>query len=127
MLSAERIQEIAGQVLEDLPEPFGAAAVGVGLRVVEMPPADVLRDLGIRDPLSLTGLYDGVPVTQKSAFDQPIAPDVIWLYRQPILAELAERPDETAEHLVRHIVVHELAHHFGWSDADIAAVDRWWE
>ena len=65
-------------------------------------------------------------MTEKSSFDQPVRGDVIWLYRQPILSEMRAR-GEDPEHLVRHIVVHEAAHHFGWSDDDIAAVDRWWE
>ncbi len=59
--------------------------------------------------------------------DQPAQPDVIWLFRRPILDEWADRGDVTLADLVAHVLVHELAHHFGWSDDDIAAVDRWWE
>jgi predicted Zn-dependent protease with MMP-like domain len=56
-----------------------------------------------------------------------LQPDTIWLFRRPILDEWAARGDETLGHLVAHVLVHELAHHFGWSDDDIAAIDRWWE
>lgn len=118
---------MAERAVETLPDPFRTSARAVAIRVAEMPPPDVLHEMGIEDPLDLTGLYDGVPMTLKSQFDQALSPDVIWLYRQPILAELSDRPEETAEDLIRHIMVHELAHHFGWSDADIAGVDRWWE
>lgn len=125
-LSAERMLEIARATLDGLPDPFAALAGPVAVQVAEWPPADVLRDLGLGNPLDLTGLYDGVPVTLKSTFDQPVRGDVIWLYRQPILSEMRARGEDPV-HLVRHIVVHEAAHHFGWSDADIAAIDRWWE
>ena len=87
----------------------------------------MLEDLEIDDPTDLTGLYDGVPMTQKSVMDPDPYPDVIWLFREPILAEWRARGDVTLSHLVAHVVVHELAHHFGWSDDDIAAIDRWWE
>ena len=63
----------------------------------------------------------------KSSADQPQQPDTIWLFRRPILDEWADRGDEMLGHLVAHVLVHELAHHFGWSDDDIAAIDRWWE
>lgn len=126
-LTAEDMERLAGEALTGLPEPFRGLATAVAVQVVEWPDAEMLRDLGIAEPLELTGLYDGVPLTEKSSFDQAFAPDVVWLFRQPILAELRERPEETPERLIRHIMVHELAHHFGWSDDDIAAVDRWWE
>ncbi|RMH48173.1 MAG: metallopeptidase family protein [Alphaproteobacteria bacterium] len=118
---------MARDVVGTLPEPFRSMAASVALEVEEMPPEDVLEELGIEDPLSLTGLYEGIPLTEKSVFDQPLAPDVIRLFRRPILAELATRPGVSLEALVRNVVVHELAHHFGWSDDDIAAVDQWWE
>lgn len=126
-LSLADIETLAGAALQSLPPPFSEAARSVGVQVVDWPDADMLNELRIKARLDLTGLYDGIPLTEKSAFDQPTRPDVIWLFREPILAELADRTSETAEHLIRHILVHELAHHFGWSDEDIASVDRWWE
>ena len=54
-------------------------------------------------------------------------PDTIWLFRRPILDEWSERGNVTLGQLVAHVLIHELAHHFGWSDAEIAAIDRWWE
>lgn len=123
---AGEIERLALAAIEALPEAFRAHALGVVLRVEEYASDDVLDDLGIDDPFELTGLYDGVPMTQKSVADQPEQPDMIWLFRRAILDEWAARGDVTLAELVGHVYVHELAHHFGWSDEDIAAIDAWW-
>ncbi|HBS50317.1 MAG TPA: neutral zinc metallopeptidase [Rhodobacteraceae bacterium] len=113
--------------IASLPPAFRPAAAEVLVSVVDLPPRDVLQSLGMHDPMDLTGLYEGIPLTEKSVFDQPMGPDTIWLYRLPILAEWRDRGDVDLADLVAHVYVHELAHHFGWSDEDIAAIDRWWE
>ena len=105
----------------------GIAAQAVGLRIEDLADDETLDAMGIDDPFGLTGLYEGIPLTEKSVMDQPSAPDVIWLFRRAILDEWAERGNVTLGDLVAHILVHELAHHFGWSDDDIARIDRWWE
>ncbi|MEM9248793.1 MAG: metallopeptidase family protein [Pseudomonadota bacterium] len=110
-----------------LPEAFRAAAAEVAIRVEDFADDAMLADVGLSSPFELTGLYDGIPVTERSILDQPDRPDAIWLFRRPILDEWAERGNEPLGTLVAHIYVHELAHHFGWSDEDIAAIDRWWE
>ncbi|HEY0275079.1 MAG TPA: metallopeptidase family protein [Paenirhodobacter sp.] len=109
-----------------LPQAFRAPALHVLLRIADFAPDDVLDEMQIDDPFALTGLYEGVPLTQKSVMD-PTGPDVIWLFRRAILDEWIGRGDVALDALVAHVFVHELAHHFGWSDADIAAIDRWWE
>jgi len=121
------IEALADAARASLPEPFAAAAADVALQVVDFAPDDILADLNIEDPFELTGLYQGVPMTEKSVFDSPGQPDVIWLYRAAILDEWLARGDVTLDHLITHIFVHELAHHLGWSDEDIAVIDRWWE
>jgi len=123
--STDEIEEIARQAVETLPEAFRPAARAVALRVVDFPPEDILRDMEA-EPFELTGLYDGVPMTEKSVMDVAMRPDVVWLFRRPILDEWAERGNVTLTELVTHITVHEFAHHFGWSDDDIAAIDEWW-
>ncbi|RDC68061.1 neutral zinc metallopeptidase [Rhodovulum sp. 12E13] len=110
-----------------LPEGFAAAAREVAIRVEEFADSAMLAEVDLQDPFELTGLYDGIPLTERSVMDQPDRPDTIWLFRRPILDEWADRGDEPLGHLVAHVYVHELAHHFGWSDDDIAAIDRWWE
>ncbi|MGI1661063.1 metallopeptidase family protein [Palleronia sp. KMU-117] len=124
---AADIEAIARAAEAALPEPFRAHAAALALRVEDFALDDMLDDLGIEDPFELTGLYDGIPLTEKSVMDQPMGPDTIWLFRRAILDEWCQRGDIALADLVAHVYVHELAHHFGWSDDDIAAIDRWWE
>lgn len=125
--SLEDIEALALAARLTLPEPFGAAATQVPVRVVDWPEDDLLDELDLDDPYELTGLFEGTPLTEVSLSAPPTRPNVIWLFRRPILDEWAARGDVTLDALVSHILIHELAHHFGWSDDDIAAVDRWWE
>lgn len=121
------IEALALSALAGLPETYRRAANEIVLRIEDFVSDDHLEDMGLEDPYELTGLYQGTPLTEKSVSDQPIGPDVIWLFRRPILDEWAERGDICLADLVTHVLVHELAHHFGWSDEDIAAIDPWWE
>ena len=109
-----------------LPEAFREEAAKVVLRIADFAPEAVLTEMGFADVFELTGLYEGIPLTEKSSMDQPQGPDTIWLFRRPILDEWAGRGDVTLGELVTHVYVHELAHHFGWSDDDIASIDEWW-
>jgi predicted Zn-dependent protease with MMP-like domain len=121
------IDAMARTVISQLPDVFREPAMAVVLQVEDFAPDALLDELKIDDPFGLTGLYQGIPLTEKSVMDQPMEPDTIWLFRRPILDEWAARGDISLRSLVAHVYVHELAHHFGWSDADIAAIDRWWE
>lgn len=121
------IATLARAAVDRLPAPFADAAREIALRVEEFPDDAMLADLDLQDAFELTGLYDGVPLTEKSVMDQPTRPDTIWLFRRPILDEWADRGNVTLGEMVAHVMVHELAHHFGWSDEDIAAIDPWWE
>ncbi len=125
--TCDTIAELAEQARAAFPQPFDFPARSVPIRVAEIATVEMLEDLGIEDPFELTGLYDGIPLTERSVFDQPAQPDVVWLFRRAIIEEWVERQDVSLGELVSHIVVHEFAHHFGWSDADIARIDRWWE
>ena len=125
--SLDEIEALALATLDQLPAPFLAPARAVQLRVAELASDAMLDELGIDDPLELTGLYEGTPLTEKSILDAPPGPDVIWLFRAAILDEWCARGDVTLRALVAHDYVHELAPHFGWSDDDIARIDRWWE
>ncbi|MCC5991693.1 MAG: metallopeptidase family protein [Rhodobacteraceae bacterium] len=118
-------EALALAVIDALPDPFGPAARQVGVQICDFAPDDLLAEMGIDDPFSLTGLYEGTPLTEKSVMDQPQAPDRIWLFRRPILDEWIARGDIELGALVAHVYLHELAHHFGWSDDDIAVVAPW--
>lgn len=123
----DAIEALARAALAALPAPFRAPAAAVALRVEDFASPDMLDAMDIEDPFELTGLYEGTPLTEKSVSHQPMGPDVVWLFRRPILDEWVDRGDVGLAELVAHVVVHEIAHHFGWSDDDIAAIDRWWE
>ena len=121
------LERMAQDAVATLPPAFRPAATRVVLRIEDFPPQDLMDAMDIEDPYELTGLYEGTPLTEKSVSDQPQMPDAIWLFRRPILEEWIDRGDVALADLVAHVMVHELAHHFGWSDEDIAAIDRWWE
>lgn len=121
------IEALARDALLALPAPYRAAATQIILRVEDFAPDEVLEAMDLTDPFELTGLYDGTPLTERSVMDQPTHPDVIWLFRRPILDEWADRGNVSLAELVTHVLVHEVAHHFGWTDDDIAAIDPWWE
>ena len=121
------LESMAREVLAELPAEFAGHAQSVILRVEDVADEAVLDELEIDDPYELTGLYDGIPLTEKSEAAPQHFPDTVKLYRRAILDEWADRGDVTLGALVRHVVVHEFAHHFGWSDDDIARIDRWWE
>ena len=120
-------EDMARAAIAALPPAFRPAAQEVVFLVVDWPPQHLLDEMEIDDPLDLTGLYEGIPLTEKSHFDPPLGPDTIWIFREPILDEWRDRGDIDLADLITHVVVHELAHHFGWSDADIAHIDRCWE
>ena len=124
---AALIRQLAEATIATLPEPFRSAATLVALRVQDFADPAILDALDIDNPYDLTGLYDGVPLTEKSVSDQMVQPDQIFLFRNPILAEWVERGDVSLAELVAHVFIHELAHHVGWTDDDIARIDPWWE
>ena len=121
------LEQLAHEAVSTLPDTFREPATHIRLRVEEFPADGMLEELGIDDAFDLTGLYDGIPLTEKSTADQMTRPDVVWLFRRPILDEWAERGNVSIQELVTHVVIHEIAHHFGWSDEDISAIDPWWE
>lgn len=123
----DAIEAMARDVIATFPPEFAGHAQTVILRVEDFARDEFLDELDIHDPLELTGLYDGVPLTEKSLAEPQAFPDTVWLFRRAIIDEWASRGDVTLAALVRNVVVHEYAHHFGWSDDDIAQIDRWWE
>ena len=123
----DAIETLARATLHDLPPQFAEPARGILLCIADFAPEDILDEMGVEDPFELTGLYEGTPLTEKSVMDTVDRPDTIWLFRRPILDEWCERGDVTLGQLVGHVMIHELAHHFGWTDEQIAEIDRWWE
>jgi predicted Zn-dependent protease with MMP-like domain len=120
--SAADIEAIARASLERLPEPFASHLRHVVFMVEEFADEATLADMGMDDPFELTGLYHGLPVGEKSVEQSGTLPDRILLYRRAILDEWAAE-GETLEHLVHHILVHEVGHHFGLSDEAMHALE----
>ena len=121
--SAEEIEGIARAALERLPDPFAAHLHDVVLLVEEFADEGLLAELGIDHPLDLTGVYEGLPIGDKSVEQSGALPDKIRLFRRAILDEWIEDGEEL-EHLVSHILVHEVGHHFGLSDGDMHALEE---
>jgi predicted Zn-dependent protease with MMP-like domain len=120
--TTEEIEAIAREALQSLPEPFASHLAHVVLQVDEYAEDDLLRELEIEHPLDLTGVYEGVPINERSVETSGTMPDRIRLFRQAILAEWCEE-GEALEHLVRHVLIHEAGHHFGFSDEDMHALE----
>lgn len=118
-------EEMAAAAFAAMPEIFQARCRDVVIRVADFASGDMLDELGIEDAFELTGLYEGVALTEKSVSDPVAMPDAIWLFRRAILDEWAARGDVALDRLVAHVLVHEIAHHFGMSDDDIMAIDDW--
>ena len=121
--SAEEIEAIAREAMRRLAEPFVSHLADVVLQVDEYADDALLAEMGIDHPLDLTGVYEGIPIGQRSIETSGTLPDRIRLFRQAILVEWAEE-GEPFEHLVRHIVIHEVGHHFGLSDEDMHALEE---
>jgi predicted Zn-dependent protease with MMP-like domain len=113
----------AERAFAGLPDGFRKLAGEVVFRVDDFPSEGVLEELGIEDAFELTGLYQGLDLASRSVFDTAAEPSRVFLYRRPILDEWAERGDVTLEDLVTHVLVHEIGHHFGLSDAQIEAIE----
>ncbi len=116
---------MARAIIAALPETFRAEAQSLAVIVEDLIPEGMEEGLG--EPWEITGLYTGLSVAEAQSGAQALEPNAIWLFRLPILLEWSERGNVTLKNLVANVTIHEIAHHFGWSDADIAAIDRWWE
>ncbi|MEO7179150.1 MAG: metallopeptidase family protein [Allosphingosinicella sp.] len=119
---AADIERLADAAIARMPEHFRRHLEGVVLRVDEFADEDVLAELRIEDPFELTGLYTGRSIGDRSSMLSGELPAMIHLYRRPLLDEWAET-GVSLEALVSHVIVHEAGHHFGFSDADMHAIE----
>jgi len=115
---------MARAAMARLPAQFAEHLGDVLLQVEEFADEELLAEMEIEDAFELTGVYEGVPLHEKSIGDSGRLPDRIRLFRQPILDEWVERGNETLEHLVAHVLVHEVGHHFGLSDEAMHALEE---
>ena len=119
---AAAIEKLAEEAIARLPEIFRSHLQGVVLRVDEFADDEVLAEFGIEDPFELTGLYQGRSLDKQSSLVSGELPSMIHLYRRPLLEEWIET-GVGLEALITHVIVHEAGHHFGFSDAQMHAIE----
>jgi predicted Zn-dependent protease with MMP-like domain len=122
MISLDAIEEIAQRHLNELPEEFRQYLGDIVFRVQDLPDAETLEALDLASPYDLLGLYHGVDMASKSVMDPHPDIDMIFLYRLPML-DFCQETGEDLNNLVRHVLVHEIGHHFGLSDDDMQAIE----
>jgi predicted Zn-dependent protease with MMP-like domain len=121
--SLAELEVLAREVFRRLPKRFRDLAADVVIRVDDFPTDDVLDEMGAQTEFDLLGLFQGVGLPFRSESAAVQMPNMIWLYRRPILDYWADH-DETLGAIVKHVLVHEIGHHFGLSDADMAAIEE---
>jgi predicted Zn-dependent protease with MMP-like domain len=119
---AAEIERLAEAAIARLPAEFRRHLTKVVLRVEEFADGSVLDAMGIEDPFELSGLYQGRPVSEESAWVSGELPPLVHLYRRPLLDEWVET-GVALEDLITHVIVHEIGHHFGFSDADMHRIE----
>ncbi|MDD1523338.1 MULTISPECIES: metallopeptidase family protein [Bradyrhizobium] len=120
--SLAEMEAMTHDVFERLPAEFRKLCEGVIVRVEDFPTEEVLDEMECESEFDLLGLFQGVGLPQQSFGDVARLPNMVWLYRRPILDYWAEH-DESLGHIVRHVLIHEIGHHFGLSDGDMAAIE----
>jgi len=117
------LEAIADQAFKRLPRRFRDLCKDVVIRVEDFPTDEVLDAFDAESPFDLLGLYHGVDLARQSVMDPAAMPEMVFLYRRPILDYWAEH-EETLGHIVTHVLVHEIGHHFGLSDADMHRIEE---
>jgi predicted Zn-dependent protease with MMP-like domain len=121
--SVDDLEAIAIAAFRRLPKRFRDLCEGLVIRVEDFPTDEVLDEMQAQTEFDLLGLFQGVGLPFRSESAPVRMPNMIWLYRRPILDYWAEH-DETLGHIVSHVLVHEIGHHFGLSDGDMAGIEE---
>jgi predicted Zn-dependent protease with MMP-like domain len=121
--SLAELEVLAAEVFRHLPKRFRDLCSNVVIQVDDFPTREVLRRMRAKSEFDLLGLFHGVGLPFRSESAPVQMPNMIWLYRRPILDYWAEH-DETLGAIVKHVLIHEIGHHFGLSDDDMHAIER---
>jgi predicted Zn-dependent protease with MMP-like domain len=121
--SLAEFEILAGEVFGRLPKKFRELCADIVIQVDDFPSEEVLEEMGAESEFDLLGLFQGVGLPLRSESAPARMPNMIWLYRRPILDYWAEH-DDTLGAIVQHVLVHEIGHHFGLSDADMHALEE---
>jgi predicted Zn-dependent protease with MMP-like domain len=116
------IERLADEAMRTIPPELLRHLEGVVIRVEEFPDEETEAEMGLESPFDLLGLYRGVSLNHKSVSAVPQDVDMIYLYRRPLLDYWCDSGEDLA-HLVRHVLIHEVGHHFGFSDEDMEAIE----
>jgi predicted Zn-dependent protease with MMP-like domain len=120
--TTQDIERLAESALKRIPDVLRDHVTEVMIRVTDFPDEQVEADMELETPFDLLGLYHGVSMTERGVNDARAAPDMIFLYRRPLLDYWCETGEDLA-HLVRHVLIHEIGHHFGFTDADMERIE----
>lgn len=115
-------ETIAEAAFDSLPEALARMVGGVSIQILDFPDDDTMREMELESPFDLLGLYSGIPFGEKDGGALATQPDMIFLYRRPILDYWCET-EEDLVHTIRHVLIHEIGHHFGFSDADMEGIE----
>ena len=121
--SLDDLDRIAKAAFKTIPDELARHVKGVVIRIDDFPDEDTARDLGLESPFDLLGLYHGVAIGDKSVMNSGQTVDMIFLYRRPILDYWVETGEDLT-HVVRHVLIHEIGHHFGLSDGDMERIEK---
>jgi predicted Zn-dependent protease with MMP-like domain len=117
------IEALAYDALATIPDELRRHVSNVVIQVEDFPDDEIAAEMELESPFDLLGLYSGVSLDRKSVTDGSALPDMVFLYRRPILDYWCES-GETLPHIVRHVLIHEIGHHFGFSDADMDRIEQ---
>ncbi len=120
--SREAFAKLVDEALRDLPAEFRKRLQNIAVMVDDFPSPETMRDLGLRSPYQLFGLYHGVPLDKRGSYYGNVPPDVVFIYQKPI--ERAFATEDEIRDQVRATVIHEVGHYFGFSDAELRRIER---
>jgi predicted Zn-dependent protease with MMP-like domain len=121
--SLEDLELLASEALRTIPEVLRQHVRNVVIQIQDFPDEETEQEMDLETPFDLLGLYRGINLTRQSVADVRTEPDMIFLYRRPLLDYWCDTGEDLA-HIVRHVMIHEIGHHFGFSDDDMEAIEE---
>ena len=118
MIEKNKFEKLVAEAIDGLPEKFQRRMNNINIAVEDRPSRDILRKQGIKSPMTLLGLYQGVPLKRRGVYYSNVLPDMITIYQEPI--EMLCRNENSVKERVREVVMHELGHHFGMTEEELA-------
>jgi predicted Zn-dependent protease with MMP-like domain len=120
--SLDDLELMARDGLATLPERLRAFTTELVIHVADFPEQDVIEEMELKSPFDILGLYQGIAMDEQTIESSGTLPNMVFLYRRPILDYWCETGEDLA-HVVRHVLIHEIGHHFGFSDEDMEALE----